>query len=1380
MISNARTYLLLILLSISLLLRGQADKLKFINIDITQGLSSNQITCIYKDNKEFMWIGTMSGLNRYDGYTFKVYQNVVSDSSSLNDNYIYKIAEDHTGKLWINTHSGFTVFNPETETFSTQYTPYLKRYNIPFSEIQDIAADAEGNTYFYSISEGLAKLNVTNKKVIVLKSNADDPQALYKSNISNIKFDSLGQIWLIYKDGTIEKRDKSTLELITRDHSFAKIRKETADYALFIDKDNDLWISSINSGLYCYNTQTHNISHIDTDSYPMKLSAQIIRSIEQDNTGIIWVGTDHGGITLIDKNKGTTSYLRHNTDDSHSIPENSITTLYKDKTGIIWIGTFKKGIGYYHPNIVRFKLNKHEASNPNSLPFDDVNCFVEDDKNNVWIGTNGGGLLYYDRQKESYLQYKHNPQDPSSLSSDIIVSLCIDSQDKLWIGTYFGGLNRLENNRFVRYKHDPSKVESIANDNVWEIFEDSNNNLWIGTLGNGLDRFDREKNTFYHKKANDLNSVNSNYISSISEDREGNLWIGTAGGVNMIEKTSGKFIHYAHQNFGNCLSNNNTNAIIQDSRGFVWIGTREGLNRFDLKTKKFKVFRESDGLPNSNIVTLAEDRNGNLWIGTSRGLSNLIITKTPQTNTYSYTFKNYDELDGLQGKEFNESSVLKTRRGELFFGGANGFNVFVPNDIKTNTIPPAIAFTGLHIFNKTIKPGEILNGRQILTKSIENTHEITLKHKENVISIEFAALSYFQPEKNKFLYRLEGFNEEWLSADAKTRRITYTNLDPGTYTLSVKASNNDGFWNNKGISLKIHILPPFWRTNFAFVLYFLTIMGLLFLSRKILLDRARMRFNLEQERSEAQRRHELDMLKIKFFTNVSHEFRTPLTLIISPLEKLIRTIKDPDINHQHLLIYRNSKRLLNLVNQLLDFRRMEVQEFKLHPEKGNMIAFINDICSQFSDLSEKKNIELTVTSDVKSLVTSFDHDKLEKILFNLLSNAFKFTPEGGHVNTSVALTEQLKSPGKWIQIKVSDTGIGIPKEKHEKIFERFFQNEVPGTILNQGSGIGLALTHEFVKLHNGTITVDSEPDKGSTFTVLLPIAEEYNASVNNDLATDTITTTVQGSLTEEVPTSRNARKATLLLVEDNDDFRFYLKDNLKEFFNIQEASNGKDAISNALTTIPDLIVSDVMMPVMDGIEFCKQIKTTKQTSHIPVILLTAKTTNEQIVEGFETGADDYVTKPFNFEILLSRIRNLIKQRESMRKTFNKQIQVEPSEITVTSLDEKLIQKAIALIEKNISNPDFSVEELSKELGMSRVHLYKKLTSITGKSPIEFIRILRLKRAAQLLQKSQLSISEIAYEVGFNNPKYFAKYFKAEFNKLPSQYISDFKNNNPKS
>lgn len=1350
---------------------AQTHHYRFTRIDVNQGLSHNQVKTILKDKEGFIWFGTNSGLNRYDGYTLKVFRNQPGDTSSIISNETNEIFEGPEGKIWINTWAGANVYNPDTELFERNANRLLRRYGIPEGSINDIKKDSKGNFWFVHATLGLFVYNETSKQTEKL-AHSEDPRSLLTNHVAAWAEDQKGNIWVIHSNGVLQSIDPATRQVIYSNESLTgQFRQEGFEHALLADADGDLWmyVPNTNSGVFYFEASKKQWQHFDSaPTSRVRLNTDIIRGIVQDSEGLVWIATDHGGINLIDKHDFSVDYILHNKEDEKSLSQNSINVLYKDKDDMIWAGTFKKGVSFYHPKINRFQLYRQQISDPGSLPFNDINCFAEDDKQNLWIGTNGGGLIYYNRKTNTYKQYVHDPSNLQSLSTNVIVTLFIDRDKKLWIGTYFGGLNCFDGKKFIHYRHNPEDPASLGDDSIWEIFEDSQRNLWIGTLTQGMDLFDRRKQEFYHYRTGAINSVHATYIPAFMEDRQGNLWVGTGYGIDFLEKQSGRFTQYLNQgNDPYSLSNNSVLSIVQDSRGFIWIATHGGLNLFDSRTRKFRAFTERDGLPHNSILTILEDDNRNLWLTTPHGISNVHVRYTPGTlDSLSLSFKNYDESDGLQGKQFNENAAFKTSKGELVVGGANGFNLFKPESIGVNTKGPTVILTDLEIFNKRVAIGEDINGKTVLTQPIHKTQSIVLDHSDNVFSLEFAALSHFHPEKSQYQYMMEGFNEVWVHTDAGHRRVTYTNLDPGSYIFKVKASNNDGIWNDIPTTLKITVLPPFWKTKTAFVLYALAVLASLLLARWLILSNERMNFRIQQEREEAHRMHELDMMKIKFFTNVSHEFRTPLTLILTPLEKMLKHNPEGEQQNQMQLIYRNARRLLNLVNQLLDFRKMEVQDIKLNPSEGDIIKFIREVFYSFSDLSEKKNIRFTFQSSIPQMETLFDQDKLEKILFNLLSNAFKFTRDNGFV--AVEVNSRPSGTQQWLEIKVSDNGIGIPADKQEKIFERFFQNDLPKSVVNQGSGIGLSITREFVKIHGGSIVVESEPENGSCFTVLLPLPELTPMGAEEHMEPELL---LPLEAAHSASIDHHGKKPVLLLVEDNEDFRFYLKDNLKLQYTILEAKNGNEGLERALAAIPDLIVSDIMMPEMNGIELCKRIRNDQRTSHIPVVLLTARTAEEQKMEGFESGANDYVTKPFNFEILQSRLKNLIAQREAFQKMFHKHIDVKAGDVHITSLDEKLITNAVKVVEDNLGDPGFSVEDFSHKLGMSRVHLYKKLLSLTGKSPIEFIRIIRLQRAAQLLEKSQLTVSEIAYQVGFNNPKYFSKYFKDQFNVLPSAYAN---------
>lgn len=1063
---------------------AQTNQYQFLHLDIHMGLSHNEVNCIFKDKKGFMWIGTMSGLNRFDGYKFKVFKHDLRDTTTINDDYIANIFEGPDEKLWIQTRTGFNIYDPLTETFRRNVQPILTLIGIKDISVKDIRKDTRGNYWFLSDVSGLYKYN--GSKASAIRNGGSGTEA----PITGIAENSQGHLWLIRNNGDLELLDGHTNKIINRITSYAKTVKEPGDLRIFVDAQDELWIYnySVPKGVIYINPKTTTQLPINKDSGSIRLNTNLVNGVVQDDKGVIWIATDHGGVNLIDKRNFSVRYLLNKEDDSKTIGQNSIITIYKDRDGIIWTGTFKKGISYYHENIIQFPIYKRRQSDANSLSYDDVNRFVEDAKGNIWIGTNGGGLIYFNRKTGKFTQYKHNPASPNSLSNDVIVGMCIDHEQKLWIGTYYGGLDCFDGSRFIHYRHNEADPTSISDDRVWEILEDSQQRLWVGTLSGGLDLLDRKTNRFTHFNRDTPNSIRSNYISSLLEGNEGNIWIGTSEGFDVLEKKSNRFIHYGHvENDFETLSNNNVITFLKDASGRIWVATREGLNVFTVKRKKLATIDDRTGLPSSTIVGILEDKNRNIWVSTPNGIARIAVNGNEQKGL-TFDIKTFDEQDGLQGRAFNERSAMRTSTGELIFGGANGFNLFVPATISTTNNTAPILLTDFQVFNKSVTAGSKINGKILLDKSISATDEIVLKHSDNVFSLEFAALNFTHPDKIKYSYMLEGFDKDWLTTDGETRKATYTNLDPGTYVFRVRTSANNGKGQEKELALKINVLPPFWRTPLAYFCYVLALFGILYIIRRRGIEKIKSKFKLEQERQQAQRMHELDMMKIKFFTNVSHEFRTPLSLILAPLDKMLKQANNQDEIIQLQMISRNAKRLLNMVNQLLDFRKMEVHEHKLYPKRGDIIRFIKELSYSFTDMADKKHIIFVFNSDIQSLTTDFDHDKVERILFNLLSNAFKFTPENGNISVKVKLkNDAVKAAESVLEITVEDSGIGIEPDKQQRIFEQFFQNGTPGSIVNQGSGIGLSITKEFVRLHNGTIRVESEPGLGSSFIVDLPV-----------------------------------------------------------------------------------------------------------------------------------------------------------------------------------------------------------------------------------------------------------------------------------------------------
>jgi signal transduction histidine kinase/ligand-binding sensor domain-containing protein/DNA-binding response OmpR family regulator len=1365
---------------------AQTPEYRFNHLTTSDGFSNNNIRAIFMDRDGFMWFGTTYGLNRYDGTSIRIFTHSRTNPFTIADNFINNIAQDPEGMIWIGHRRGFSIYNPLSEVFENDIPAYFAAKQMDNIDIKTFYSCNLGNFYIVGNQDQIYHYKPVENKLINLDylKVSDLRHDRRNTVISNIRCDNSGNLWIIYNTGLLHLLDPVSCKVIYTNEGIQKLLEgQRFDFGLFADRENNLWVymHHQSKGVYYLDPNTEIISHITTESQKPRLSNNTVAGIIQDQQGLIWIATDHGGINLIDPETMSVKYIRNNPSNRYSIADNALSYIYKDRNNLIWIGTYKSGISYYHRNMVRFPLLKSMLNEQPGLSFDDINCFAEDELGNLWIGSNGGGLIYYNRQNGGFTTFMHDPHNPTSLSNNVVVSLLIDHQGVLWVGTYHGGLCRyVGNGRFQRFRHDPADPRTISDDKVWSLFEDSGKTLWIGTLSSGLDTLDRRTGSFNNLRSRLGFIVHSNSISVITQDRDKNLWVGTADGISKIDYTGRTSVHY-FPDPGNpgSLSHDLVNCILSDSRGWIWAGTNDGLNLYIPSDDSFRHFTRENGLPDNLIKAIEEDRSGNLWVATTNGMAQIIIDqiagqRPENMNAQIFT---YDDSDGLQNREFNVNASILTSRGEIVFGGVGGMNIFLPENIERNENSPDIRFTGLHIFNQEVRPGEKLNNRTIIPVSITQNPDITLHHSHNVFTIEFSALNYINPSRNLYAYKLEGFNKEWTyitGTDAP--RVTYTNLDPGSYIFRVRASNNDGVWNEEGISLKIKILPPFWSTPFAYALYVAVLIFILWFARYMLLQKERMNFRIEQQKQESERMHQMDNMKIRFFTNMSHEFRTPLSLIISPVEGMMNETTDELLKQKLELVYRNARRLLSMINQLLDFRRMEVQEINLNPVNDDIVKFLKETTYSFSDLSERKNMQLTFFSSFHEFYTSFDPDKLEKIMFNLLSNAFKFTPEKGSVRVSVEFDEnnngtpKSKSTPKHLLIKVSDSGIGVAAEKHEKIFERFFQDNSTMAFSTIGSGIGLSLTREFVRLHGGTIKVESTPGTGSTFIVKLPVETARQVVIPKTPLKEEIQLPDTLNFKEpQIDLLNNDGKPLVLLVEDNDDFRFYLKDNLRKKFRVIEAKDGYDGFFMAEKYLPDLMISDVMMQGMDGFELCEKVKKSPATSHIPVVLTTAQASNDFRITGYNAGADAFLVKPFSLELLFSRIKNLLAQLEKSTQSWGTLTGKNQGHVPAVSLDDKFLKKAIDLVEENISNSSFSVTELSKGLHVSRVHLYKKLIALTGKSPTDFIRIIRMKKAAYLLKKTQLSISEVCFEVGYNNPKYFSSHFKKEFNTNPSDY-----------
>lgn len=1399
---NIQFLVLSILLWLSNHLAAQKSPIYFEQITTENGLSQNDINCIFQDSKGFMWFGTNDGLNKYDGYEFTIYKPKGNKKNQISSNLIFSVAEDSQQRLWVGTTGkGLDLFDPKTESFiNFRHDPndpkslrndYITRVLVDRHDRLWIATN-EGLDMMFSRNpeDGFYHLSINSKDTtsnpaytiingifedlkgnilvgvntgayqIIIPEDSRDFSANFAEPILTGKtVRSFGQD----KFGKLVIGTTQGLMYEIEPKNFIQI-SEGAHYGLVIDNDNNIW-GGTGNGLYFFETYERGslpqLSEVfQSNPYSSSyLSKNNIKSVFKDAYGLIWIGTNGGGINKVNPRRKSFFHFKK-TLDPYSLSYNKIRAIYEDSYGTIWMGTEGGGLNRQHSSKKNSGYNSFsKMENPHRIFA--IEEYQKGGKNYLLLGSENTPFL-------TYLDISNNPTDFNSLQLNTVpeigssvFSLLRDRKNNLWIGTYTNGLMKWESEKvltekaFTNFTPNPLDSTSLPNKIIRNLLEDSKGNIWIGT-GNGLSKLspieatkDQPRFINYKTDPSDPKSISHNYILALHEDREGTLWVGTFGG--------------------------GMNKLIMGN---------------EIQKEYFERYTMEDGLPNDVVKAILEDDEGNLWLTTNKGLSRF----DPKTNN----FTNFDVNDGLQGNEFSELAAYRLNNGEMLFGGVNGFNAFDPEDIKINKDEPFIVFTELSILNRPVSVGERINGRILLPNAITSLNKIHLKNHESSFSLEFAALHYVAPTKNQYAYMLEGFNKDWIFTDSKKRFATYTNLSPGNYTFHLKASNNDGVWTEP-IQLEITIIPPLWRTWYAYIFYLTLLLLLLWLFRRYTLIGIAEKHRLKIKHLEKEQAEELHQMKLRFFTNISHELRTPLTLIIGPLESLLKQkqiISFEEQKQDFQLMYKNSRYLLRLVNQLLDFRKLDQGKLKLSVHNSNIVQFIKEATEPFQFLAKKKKIHFEVFSYQEDVFAWFDPDALEKIIYNLLSNAFKFTPEKGAILVKIEREHNVKIglkkkefTNEYLMITVKDTGPGIPEKFQKKIFERFYKTPSQSFGNRMGAGIGLAFTKSLVELHHGRIKVKNKTENGTVFKVFLPInkgayAEEEFKNNMNDLSEMTKKAypilmeedkeaVSEKELSEEQLTALTDREQPLLLViDDHDDLRSYINRSFQPEFRVIEAADGYDGLQKTLKYMPDLIISDISMPYIDGITLCKQLKAEEQTSHIPILLLTAKASQESELEGLQTGADAYVKKPFNMEVLKAKGLNILKVRSDLKKRFRKEVFLEPSEITVTTLDESFLQQAMDVIENHMSNTEFTVEEMVKEMAVSRSKLYLKLKAITGYSTSEFIRTVRLKRAVQLFEQSDYSIKEIMYMTGFNTSSYFSKCFKKQFGVVPSDYIKN--------
>ncbi|MBX2946728.1 MAG: response regulator [Cyclobacteriaceae bacterium] len=1328
----------------------QKARIKLDHLSVEQGLSQSSVLSLLQDTKGFMWLGTRDGLNLYDAYQFTVFRNNRNDSTSIGGNYINSLAEDAEGNIWIATDQGLSCYHRAQGFFSSFIVPVPATLE---GEVRKVVVDKK-NEVWLGTPHGLMKFDRQSQSIIRLEKFQT---SFAGHSITSLFSDSKNNLWVgTARHGLFvlapNRTDFRQPTLVSSPEISGSNRIE----AMAEDLSGNIWIGTYGKGLFFL---SGNISkHYHSQSKELPLVNNNIRALQCDSNGNIWVGT-FDGLSVVLKNQEAIRTMRTEEGVPDGLRHNSIRSLHVDRKGSVWIGTYFGGVHIFDRDNQRFEHFFHIPTNSNSLSYDVVGAFTEDHEGRVWIGTERGGISIRNLSTDEHIHLQHDPDKANTLSGNTVKALTVDDHGQVWAGIFRGGLNKINprNCNVTRYPANQEEFKNLSR-SIVNCIVPGGNILWLGTddLG-GLQKFDLKKNEFssFGYREELMAVIGSSPVKDIWIDEQNNLWLATRGsGVIVFNEAHGIVKHFTRLTHG--LPTNEFTSIMGVQNTIIAGSLGEGVLMYDREQLKFTQLTVAEGLLNNLVLgTLADDQE-QLWFSAINGLSHY--------NSVTGQFTNYSNVSGLPLLEMNEGAFYRMHSGKFLIGGSNGYILFDPSRIQRNEFVPPVVFTDILLYNKSVRPND---GSGILQSEVVVEPTLRLDWHHTVFTVEFAALNFLRSSKNQYQYFLEGFDTEWREAGNR-RSITYTNLRDGSYTLFVKGSNNDGVWNEQPVKLRIHVLPPPWKTWWAYTGYAIIIVGGFLLIRYNAIKSAHLKHELKWEQKDKERMQELHGLKLQYFTDVSHEFRTPLTLIVNPLDELLQSEEgSPWIKKQLRTMYYNCRRMLLLIDQVLEMHQVEAGHAALETKPVSIITIVSHVVGSFQGLADHRNISLVFKPIKDRYLYPVDVDKLEKILFNLLSNAFKFTDDGGLIQIHVRMRET--SDKTWYVIRVSDTGRGIPADDLEKIFERFYKDGK-----NRGSGIGLSLAKSLVDLMEGQIQVSSTLGEGTTFTIRLPftrLSEPAEVTIENT-STRPLPVAYQVYLSEQRQenTAAELDKVRILVVEDNKELRLYLKTQLQKHYEVITARNGESGLHRAKKFGPQLIVSDVMMDEMDGIELCRQVKSDITLSHIPVILLTAKGTDTDRLTGLAEGADDYVAKPFIMRELELRMANILTNRKRVHELYHKTNRFVPEAIKVTSHDEKLMEKFIKTVELNISSENLSVEYIRQELGLSRVHLFRKIKALTGQGPADFIRNYRLQRAEQLLQQNNLRVAEISYEVGFQDVTYFSKCFKKAYGCSPTEYM----------
>ena len=1331
--------------------------------------SKSGIYTIAQDQFGIMWIGTNgAGLYKFDGVNYVSYEQNSNVTNSINSNLIYATYVDVRNRLWVGTDEGLCLYNRDLNSFESIDIQKKSKKETVIS-VKSIIEDNTGNLFLGTFNGGLLKLNIKTRTITSVKLDVPNP--------ANYLINSLVKD----KNGTIYLGTNFGLKVLDQSKNQVKKVKATNNnqilsgniVSMFLDSRQNIWIGNGYKGLVRVNLNSK-----EAFSYP--ITTKRIMSILATDPKTILCATENDGLIIVNDQGVVQKKYVNSKFNIRSLSSNSVWSLFLDKERRIWLGYYNKGLGVFDKINSKVNILESLAGNSQSLQTNCVTGIAKDHAGQLWISMEGGGVDVYNPVNKTF---KHITRSDNSfysgLTNDNITKVFIDKKQNVWLSSWNEGVFLLKkgSRNFINYS---TKNTGLASDNIMSITEDSRGVIWIGTFAKGLHYYTPSDGKFHHCNSRPFHTVMNLDIRNVMVDSDDAVWVGSTTGLYKV--TTKDFVTFSVVSFRdkmseklkNHKSTHTINTLYEAKNKEIWIGTDgAGLFSYNKKTDSLKWYINFKGLHEKSISSIVESNDGGIWLSGKKGITRLDLKNK--------TTFNYSIYDGLLGNDFNNNSVLKDEKGVLYFGSYEGLNYFNPTNLIKSKKQLPIYFTDLKLFNKSVGP---LEKNSPLVKVISQTKKVILRHDQSVFTIDFIAVNYSYPARNEFAYYLEGFEDSWNYVGNK-RSATYTNLAPGNYIFKVKAAEKNGVWNQRPLELKIEILPPWWKTSFAYLFYTLLLLAAIYFANQYYQNRFKQKQMIEFEKTKAVQIEKLNNKKLQFFTNISHEFRTPLTLILNPLGDIIKNYSSdlPAVVLNKLqTIQKSSDRLSRLINELMDFNQLQFNKMTLQLQQIEVISFTREIVSYFDEEALSRGIQLEFESNKTALKDWIDPKMFEKIIFNVVSNAFKVTPDNGRISVKIAVNSELMSfplidggaSYPSFEVIVEDTGSGLDKKDIKKIFDRFYQVNNLNKAYYGSTGIGLEVVRGFVELHKGIIEVESELGVGTTFKLLFPVGKEF--FIESEILLEEFKKEKKMSFTPvvekaEVQSEENQEKQdriySILIVEDNVELRNYLKNELKKEYKVLVAENGQVGLELALQKLPDLILTDVIMPVMSGLELCKSIKADLKTSHIPLMMLSAKALVKDKLEGIDSGADMYLSKPFDMDILRSSLVQLINSRQIMFNKFYNGITPKAKEKT-TTLDNDFIKNVLHYINENISETELSVEELASKVFLSRSQLYRKIKTLTGVSVNEFIRNVRLEKAKELIELGNDNITEISYKVGFSSPSYFTKCYKDKYGFLPTQ------------